>query len=194
MLAQLIGSEFKNIVYNACDKRAKQLGVSVDRVQICFSLRTTLADFEHKIKYYQNNPGYESEMNTLVEKLRKDLKFFQLKQEDFPVQTYHMCEDYTRVEEVGFMRILDVKIDFKQYGLIVPPFIHDSLLRLCEEQGIEPENIYVFATPSFKDKRKAVSLYLYNQGTPVIPLTLDELLSGKTHEAEQPEEQEHQQQ
>lgn len=72
---------------------------------------------------------------------------------------YTLCRHYNPEKKVSFMDILGVKIDFKGYSMIVPPFIQKRLLGYVEEHSANPKDICVMIIPK-EDKKTAMWLYV----------------------------------
>ena len=54
---------------------------------------------------------------------------------------YRMYNNYKKVEDVTFLNILGVKIDFKGYSVYAPPFIKKTLLRFANELSSDNQNV-----------------------------------------------------
>jgi len=58
--------------------------------------------------------------------------------------------------------VLGVRIDFKGYGLIAPPFIQKALLRFSREKQIQYDKLNVFCFGIYdKNAKPDVALFLY---------------------------------
>jgi len=62
-----------------------------------------------------------------------------------------------------------------------PPFIKDSLARLCEERSIEMRRIFVFAGV-LEDAHDKLRLVLYNDKNYVADISLEQLVAGNMAE------------
>jgi len=77
--------------------------------------------------------------------------------------TYTMCENYARKEEYSILQVLGVRIDFKGYSLMAPPFILKSILRFAEKHGVDVDKIFIMCVPFKNEKDKNdIKLFLYN--------------------------------
>lgn len=88
--------------------------------------------------------------------------------------TYTMTRFYQKVESVTFLQILDVRIDFKGYSLIVPAFIKKTLERFVEELGCSVVDAMIFVS---KKGDNDISIWLYNQGNHVKSIQLPDLFT-----------------
>ena len=86
---------------------------------------------------------------------------------------YKVCEKYTPVKTLTFKEVLGVKIDFKGYSMIAPPFIQKSLLRFAYSLGIDKTEVKAMAI--FLDKQ--ILLYLYNKTEYVKKIEIAELFT-----------------
>lgn len=75
------------------------------------------------------------------------------------VNSYLICEDYVVKKEYDILQVLGVRIDFKGYSLIAPPFIRKAIIRFSEKYQTNPCNTKVMC---LADDDKTVNLYLYN--------------------------------
>lgn len=88
--------------------------------------------------------------------------------------TYTMTKGYQKVESVTFLEVLGVRIDFKGYSLIVPAFIKKTLERFVGELGCEIVDAMIFVG---KKGESDISIWLYNQGSPVKSIQLPDLFT-----------------
>lgn len=102
-----------------------------------------------------------------------------LKLKDVNNVGYVIYENYQPKEEVSFMGVLGVKIDFKGYSLIAPPFIRKSLHRFCESESIKVENIRVMCLLT-----DDIQMYLYNSADFIKQITLEDLFNSEDAETE----------
>ena len=101
---------------------------------------------------------------------------------------YHTCKKYAVFEETTFLEICNFKfgIDFMGYSHKVPPFILQGLIYLCEKNGIDHKDIYVFARPddnyftqdedSEVRKKELVAIHVYNKGTWIEKMSVQEFV------------------
>jgi hypothetical protein len=85
---------------------------------------------------------------------------------------YNLLKDFKAYKEVTFMEILGVRIDFKGYSMLVPPFIQKSLLGFCEEFKIEESKVNVMALLV----QENICLVLFNDTEQIKQIRLDDLL------------------
>jgi hypothetical protein len=85
---------------------------------------------------------------------------------------YNLLKDFKVYKEVTFMEILGVRIDFKGYSMLVPPFIQKSLLGFCEEFKIEESKVNVMALLV----QENIFLVLFNDTEQIKQIRLDDLL------------------
>lgn len=85
---------------------------------------------------------------------------------------YRLLKDFKFEKEVTFMEILGVRIDFKGYSMLVPPFIQKSLIGFCQEYSIEPSKVNVMALLV----QEKVCLVLFNDTEQVKQIQLHDLL------------------
>jgi hypothetical protein len=86
--------------------------------------------------------------------------------------TYCLCRNYNPEKKVSFLQVLGVKIDFKGYSMIVPPFIQSKLIALAEERQVAPEKISVMIIPT-DDKRTI--MWIYVDSTPKEQIKIEDL-------------------
>ena len=90
--------------------------------------------------------------------------------------TYTVCENYQPKVNMNFLGVLGVKIDFKGYSVIAPPFIRKSLLRFSEAHNIPHADVKVMCVPSKDENGKSdVFLFVYNGVNYVETITFHEL-------------------
>ena len=85
---------------------------------------------------------------------------------------YNLLKDFKVHKEVTFMEILGVRIDFKGYSMLVPPFIQKSLLGFCEEFKMEESKVNVMALLV----QENICLVLFNDTEQIKQIRLDDLL------------------
>ncbi len=95
---------------------------------------------------------------------------FKLGEEDVD---YFILKEYKELKQVTFMNILNVRIDFKGYSMIVPPFIQKVLVKYAEELKAEPSKMSVLCLPQPNEK---VVLCLYNEKNFVKKIEIEEEL------------------
>jgi hypothetical protein len=90
--------------------------------------------------------------------------------------TYTICELYAPKQEMNFLEVLGVKIDFLGYSVFAPPFILKSLVRFSEDFGFPVQNSKVMCVPTTNDNNKPdVLLFVYNENKYVDTITFQEL-------------------
>lgn len=103
-----------------------------------------------------------------------------LKLKDADNVGYVIYEKYQPKEEVEFTTgVLGVRIDFKGYSLIAPPFIRKSLHRFCESESIGIGAIRVMCLLT-----DDIQLYLYNNAEFVKQISLEDLFNSEDVEEE----------
>lgn len=85
---------------------------------------------------------------------------------------YTLCRNYNPEKKVSFMDILGVKIDFKGYSMIVPPFIQKRLIAYSKEYQVAPSSVSVIIIP--KDDNKT-TMWLYIESKPKEQILLENL-------------------
>jgi hypothetical protein len=85
---------------------------------------------------------------------------------------YSLLKEYRPYKEVTFNEILNVKIDFRGYSLIVPPFIKDTINNCSEELQASVKNLFVMCLVK---RDMDVGIYLYNEKEPVKEIILADL-------------------
>ena len=75
---------------------------------------------------------------------------------------YYILKEYVELQKVTFNNILNVRIDFKGYSMIVPPFIQKVLVKYSEELKVEPNKMSVIC---ISQPNNQVVLCLYSEKT-----------------------------
>lgn len=86
---------------------------------------------------------------------------------------YNILLKYVQLHKVTFNNILNVRIDFKGYGMIVPPFIQKVLLKYAEQMKVEPNKMSVICV---SQPNNQVVLCLYSEKTFVKKVNIEEEL------------------
>lgn len=86
---------------------------------------------------------------------------------------YYILKEYVELQKVTFNNILNVRIDFKGYSMIVPPFIQKVLVKYAEEMKVEPNKMSVICISQPNSK---VVLCLYSEKTFVKKVNIEEEL------------------
>jgi hypothetical protein len=86
---------------------------------------------------------------------------------------YSLLKEYRPFKEVTFNQILNVKIDFKGYSMIVPPFIKDTINKYSEKLSTSAQNLFVMCVIK---RENEIALFLYNDKKPVEEIVLAEIL------------------
>ena len=77
--------------------------------------------------------------------------------------TYTICENYVAKKHLDIMEVLGVRIDFKGYSKIAPPFIAKSILRFSDSKDLPIENTKILCLPLYdEDNNIDMMLFLYN--------------------------------
>jgi len=85
---------------------------------------------------------------------------------------YSILKNYTPFKDVTFNEILNVKIDFRMYSQIVPPFIQNTILTYGEKLEANPNELMVMCVVTGVNK---VVLFLYKDKKPIEEIILEEL-------------------
>jgi hypothetical protein len=88
---------------------------------------------------------------------------------------YALYQHYAHPEVVTFNQVLGVKMDFKGYGFIVPPFIKDKLLEFAAVHKVGPEKVSAMLLPADIEKREIIT-WLYIDGTAIEQIILQDLI------------------
>lgn len=88
--------------------------------------------------------------------------------------TYKLCKNYNPEKKITFLEVLGVKIDFRGYSMIVPPFIQNKLVELAQQNGVPPEGISVMVIP--KEDKKTM-MWLYVNSTPKEQIKIEDLFA-----------------
>jgi hypothetical protein len=75
---------------------------------------------------------------------------------------------------ISFINVLGVKIDFKGYSLIAPPFIKQSINNFADDLECEPNHVFVWVT--FDGEK--TNLRLFKLGEYVKDIKFDELFAN----------------
>ena len=87
--------------------------------------------------------------------------------------TYSILKKYNPIKDVTFNQILNVKIDFRMYGQIVPPFIQNTIITYGENFEIHPTDLMVMCIVTGENK---IVLFLYNKDKkPIEQIILEDL-------------------
>ncbi len=89
---------------------------------------------------------------------------------------YRVYNNYKKIEDVTFLNILDVRIDFKGYSFIAPPFIQKTIVRFANELGVKIQNVFVMLYLN----ENALKLNLFNMGEFVKSFELEDLFTSET--------------
>jgi hypothetical protein len=90
---------------------------------------------------------------------------------------YRVYNNYKKIEDVTFLNILDVRIDFKGYSFIAPPFIQKTIVRFANELGVKIQNVFVML---YLNDDNALKLNLFNMGEFVKSFELEDLFTAET--------------
>ncbi len=85
---------------------------------------------------------------------------------------YKLMKDYVKVSELTFNEILNVRMDFRGYSLIVPHFIKQTLSAYAEEMKVPVEALSVMCIV----REKSVYMCLYKGTEYVKQIDLEEEL------------------
>jgi hypothetical protein len=146
-MIEFIVSQFSDISKKAITRFSGSYETTPQNVQISFSLKPIIVEDENKEKKV-----------------------------DYDV-VYKVYKDYQKVEDVTFLNILGVRIDFKGYSYIAPPFIQKTLIRFANELGVNCQNVFVML---YLNDENALKLNLYNLGELVKSVELEDLFTNET--------------
>ena len=85
---------------------------------------------------------------------------------------YKYMKNYKPVNQLTFNDILGVTFDFKSREALATPFMQNAILRLSEEKEIKPQDIQIMIFTE-TDECKSVSLYAYNNGKKIQPVSFE---------------------
>jgi hypothetical protein len=86
--------------------------------------------------------------------------------------SYRLLKDFKFEKQLTFMEILNVRIDFKGYSMLVPPFIQKSLIGFCDEYKIQPSKVNVMVLLV----QEKICLVLFNDTEQIKQIQLHDLL------------------
>ena len=84
-------------------------------------------------------------------------------------------KDFKLRKELDFMGVLDVKIDFKMYSQIAPPFVQKALMRFSHSLSIPFEKISAVCYPTWK--KGDIAICIFNGKVFVKQITISDLFS-----------------
>lgn len=86
---------------------------------------------------------------------------------------YSILKKYNPIKDVTFNQILNVKIDFRMYGQIVPPFIQNTIVTYAEKLEKNSTDLMVMCIVTGENK---IVLFLYdNNKKPIEQIILEDL-------------------
>ena len=99
---------------------------------------------------------------------------------------YKILVNYVQKKELSILEVLDVRIDFKRYSILVPPFIEKSIKRFAKGLKVNIEEVEVMCV---KDKNKKgediIKLFLYKSGNYVETIEFEDLFNEEDFEMPQ---------
>jgi hypothetical protein len=84
-------------------------------------------------------------------------------------------KDFKLRKELTFMGVLDVKIDFKMYSQIAPPFVQKALIRFSNLLSIPFEKISAVCYPTYN--KGEIAICIFNGKVFVKQITISDLFS-----------------
>lgn len=96
-----------------------------------------------------------------------------MKLDDENEVAYGMLQNYQPFKSVTFLQLMNVKIDFRGYSMIVPKFIKDLILSNAEEMGVDAQSLYIVC---INNNDKQVINCLYHGNKFIKQLDLKEIL------------------
>lgn len=88
---------------------------------------------------------------------------------------YDLLKEYKKISSLTFNEIMNVKIDFRGYSLIVPPFIKQTLLTYSNEMETKVTELSVMCVATQLTSSR-IALCLYNGRDFVKQIKLEEEL------------------
>lgn len=88
---------------------------------------------------------------------------------------YVLYKNYQPIKVLTFLNVLGVMIDIRGYSLFVPQFISGALVRFCEENEIENNNVRVVT--SFQNDKFV--LWLYNHNVFIKEVAIESLFNAE---------------
>jgi hypothetical protein len=85
---------------------------------------------------------------------------------------YSLLKKYNPLKDVTFNQILNVRIDFRGYSQLVPPFIQKTLIDYGEKLQTNPTQLMVMCVVKGKNK---IGLFLYKDKKPIEEIILEDL-------------------
>jgi hypothetical protein len=85
---------------------------------------------------------------------------------------YTLLKKYNPLKQVTFNQILNVRIDFKGYSQLVPPFIQKTLIEYGEKLETNPTQLMVMCVVKGKNN---IGLFLYKDKKPIEEIILEDL-------------------
>lgn len=85
---------------------------------------------------------------------------------------YDLLKEYKKIKEIKFLEILNVRIDFRGYSMLVPPFIANTLGGYAKELEADVQNLSAMCVVNGDD----VVICLYRGTEYVKQIDLDEEL------------------
>jgi hypothetical protein len=79
------------------------------------------------------------------------------------------------IKEFSFTGVLGVKVDFKGYSMIAPPFIQKAILRFAERLNISYNKLNVICYPTYQ--KGEIAICLFNQNTYLEQIKLSDLFN-----------------
>lgn len=83
---------------------------------------------------------------------------------------YFLMQNFRIEQELSIMDVLGVKVDFKGYSMIAPPFIRQALERMTDQYKVTAADLSVIIT-----KRPDVKMYAYNAKSIIGEVTFEYL-------------------
>jgi hypothetical protein len=94
--------------------------------------------------------------------------------DEYDENTYTICENYVPKKYLDIMEVLGVRIDFKGYSRLAPPFIAKAVLGFAESKGLPIEDTKILCLPIMEEKLDMM-LFLYNNNTYIETITFEDL-------------------
>lgn len=130
-----------------------------------FIVEETTKIFNKAIKRFAKKEGVEEQNVSILLSLNEEKKV-----------EYTLCVNYEPKEKLTIKEVLGVKMDLKQYSVIVPPQIKNILLGFEEEQKSSEVEVGVYINPKEEDE---ILYFLFKEGSMVRGFELTDVLKIK---------------
>lgn len=202
-------NKFKKYILKHCERQAKKYQVPLTEVQLRFSIFThkvanMTGEIAEQFKAFTSALNVEQDalmmdfvINGLSEEKRENFDIFtsSLNQEQLHELPNYMpyllrqqeviyvtSVNYKKRDTHSFRDVMDftMGIDIMNLSETVPPYILNSLKTIALREGMDDNEIFVFACP-FMDKynEKNIALHLFKSGNYLKEISIEQLLIGE---------------